>query len=76
MLGTYQLDHTSRSGLVGLLGIEQKTLPGLGSPRDDMVGNIGSLLVLQVGSELITSQSIGAEPEVVLGVDDVPMVIC
>lgn len=40
-----------------------------------MVGDIGSLLVLQVGGKLVAGDRLGTEPEVVLGVDDVPIAI-
>lgn len=69
---TYQLDDTGRGLLVGLLGVEQKTLAGLSSPGHNVVSDIGSLLVLQVGGELLAAYGVGAEPEVSLGVDDVP----
>ena len=70
---TYQLNDTSRGLLVSLLGVEQETLAGLRGPGNGMVSNIGDLLVLQVGRKLLSADGIGTEPEVCLGVDDVPL---
>lgn len=73
---TYQLNDTSRGLLVSLLGVEQETLAGLRGPRHDVVGDISGLLVLEIGGQLLVAQGIGTEPEVSLGVDDVPFKVC
>jgi hypothetical protein len=69
-----QLDSASGGSLVRLLADEQETLAGLSGPRCYMVSNIGSLLVLQVGGKLLGGKSVRAEPEVVLGVENVPWI--
>lgn len=68
----YQLDSTSRGGLVALLAVEQKTLSSMGGPGDDVVRNLSSLLALQIRNKLVLGDGFGTEPEVVLGVDQVP----
>lgn len=66
------MDSAGRGALIAFLAVEEQTLSGLGSPGSDMVGNVGGLLILQVCSELVLGNGIGAEPEVLLGVDEVP----
>lgn len=68
LMNTYERD--SASGSLGVLAVEQETLSGLTSPGDDIVGDVGSLVSLEVG-ELVLGGSLGAEPEMVLGVDEV-----
>lgn len=70
---TYQLDGAMGSRLVPLLlAVEQKTLASLAGPRSNVVGGVGNLLVLQVVGESLGVDSLVAEPEELLGVDEVP----
>lgn len=63
---TYQVDGAVGGGLVlALLGEEKQTLSGLAGPG-------GKVVVLQEGGDLLGVNGITAEPEELLGVDEVP----
>lgn len=72
-MNAYQLDGTLGSGLV-LLTEKEETLASLGSPRLDVVGDVGNLVGLERG-ERLEVDGLGAEPEELLGVDEVPLKI-
>lgn len=62
----YQGNGAGWGGLVGtLVGEEKKTLAGLARPGCEVV-------VLQQGRKLLGVNGLGAEPEELLGVDEVP----
>ena len=70
---TYELDSTVGSRLfASLLTIEEKALSGLSSPRGNMMADLGGLLRLQIGGEVLGVNWTGTEPKVLLGVDEVP----
>lgn len=73
ILNAYQLDGTLGSGLV-LLTEKEETLASLGSPGLDVVGDVGNLVGLERG-ERLEVDGLGAEPEELLGVDEVPLKI-
>lgn len=52
---------------------EQKTLSGVGSPGNVVLGNLDVLLSLLVGGEEISLDGIGAEEEESLAGDEVPV---
>ena len=60
-----------RGGLVALLAEEEETAAGLRSPGSDVVSNLGRLVGLERG-ESLGVDGIAAEPEKLLGVEDVP----
>jgi hypothetical protein len=68
---SYEVDGAVGSSLVALLAVEEETLAGLGGPRGDMVGNIGDLVGLERGDGLEVD-GLSAEPEQLLGVQEVP----
>lgn len=48
-MGTYQVDHASRAGLLtGLLGEEQETLSSVRCPRGIMIRVLNGLLATEV----------------------------
>ncbi len=57
--------------LVALLAVEEEALAGLGSPRGDVVGDLGDLVGLE-SSDGLEVNGIRAEPEELLGVEEVP----
>jgi len=68
---TYQVNSTLRGSLVAFLAVEEQALAGLGSPRSDVVGNISDLVGLERGDGLEVN-GLRAEPEELLGVEEVP----
>jgi hypothetical protein len=68
---SYEVDGAVGSSLVTLLAVEEETLAGLGGPRGDMVGNISDLVGLERGDGLEVD-GLSAEPEQLLGVQEVP----
>ena len=68
---TYKLDGAVGGSLVALLAVEEQTLAGLGGPRGDVVGDVGDLVGLERADRLEVD-GIGAEPEQLLGVEEVP----
>lgn len=63
---TYQVDGAMGSGLVlALLGEEQETLAGLACPG-------GEVVVLQESGDLLRVDRLGAEPEELLAVNEIP----
>lgn len=67
------MDSALGGGLV-LLAEEEETLASLGGPGSDVVGNISNLVGLEVGGSLQVN-SIRAEPEELLGVNEVPVAV-
>jgi hypothetical protein len=65
------VDRAGGSSLVALLAVEEEALAGLGSPRGDMVSNIGDLVGLERRDGL-EIDGLSAEPEELLGVQEVP----
>lgn len=65
------MDGANGSSLVALLVEEEETLAGLSSPGSDVVGNIGDLVGLERADGLEVD-GIGAEPEELLVVEEVP----
>lgn len=64
-----------RSGLLRLLAEEEKTLASLSSPGVDVVGSLGDLISLEVADRLGVNR-LGAEPQELLGVEEVPFDYC
>lgn len=54
------------------LAVEEHALASLGSPRGNLVSNLGGLLLLQVGGQGLRIDGIGTEPEQLLLVQEVP----
>lgn len=72
---TYQIDDSSRSGLVlGTLCEEEQTLSSLGRPGTGWVRD-AVLLVGEVGGQVLHLDSLIAEPEVALGESETPVEI-
>jgi hypothetical protein len=61
-----------RGSLVGTLAEEKQALAGFRSPCNNVVGNIGSLIMLE-GAHSLGVNGIGTEPEELLGVEEVPV---
>jgi len=70
-LTAYKVDSTVRGSLVALLAVEEEALAGLSGPRGDVVGDIGSLVGLERGNRLEVD-GLRAEPEELLGIEEVP----
>jgi hypothetical protein len=69
---TYQVDDASWVGLLGgLLGEEQETLAGVGSPSGILVGNFG-LLPAEIACKVLRLDSVGSEVEELLLEDETP----
>ena len=66
----YQLNSTLGSSLV-LLSEEQETLASLGGPSVDVVSDVSDLVGLERRNSLEVD-GLSAEPEELLGVDEVP----
>jgi len=59
--------------LVGALAEEKQTLASLGCPRSNVVSNLGNLVMLE-GAHGLGVNGLGAEPEELLGVKEVPCI--
>lgn len=71
---TYQVDDTSRVGLVlSALGKEKKTLAGLAGPSSVGVSK-AKLFILEVGGELLALDGLLGEPEVSLDKAEAPVI--
>lgn len=69
---TYQVDDTSWVGLLGgLLGEEEETFAGVGSPGGVLVGSLG-LLATEVACEVLGVDGLGPEEEELLLEDEAP----
>jgi len=63
-----------RNALVlALLGEEKETLASLGSPGGNGVGNLRGLVGLE-GADALDLNGVGAEPEELLGREEVPII--
>lgn len=60
-----------RGRLVALLAEEEKALASLGGPRSHMVSDLGNLVGFE-GADGLEVDGVRAEPEELLGVDEVP----
>ena len=70
----YKVDGTVGRSLVALLAEEEQALASLGSPRGNVVSDISDLVGLERGDGLQVNR-VGAEPEELLGVEEVPMCV-
>jgi hypothetical protein len=68
---TYKVDGTVGRSLVALLAEEEEALASLGSPRGNVVGDVSDLVGLERADRLQVNR-VGAEPEELLGVEEVP----
>lgn len=69
---TYQVDDASRVGLLGsLLGEEQQTLSGVGSPGGVLVGSLW-LLATKVAGEVLALNGLSSQVEELLLEDEAP----
>lgn len=68
---TYKVDGAVGGSLVTLLAVEEEALASLGGPRGHMVGNLGDLVGLERADRLQVD-GVRAEPEELLGVEEVP----
>jgi hypothetical protein len=68
---SYKVNGALGSSLVGPLAEEEQTLAGFGSPGSNMVGDTGSFVGLE-GRQGLGVDGIRSEPEVLLGVENVP----
>lgn len=71
-MATYQVDDADRAGL---LAEEKEALAGLGGPGSGVAASLDVLLAAAVVGESGRLNGIGAEPEELLGVDEVPAMV-
>lgn len=65
------MDRALGGSLVSLLAVEEQTLSGLRCPGSNVVGNAGGLVGLE-RCQGLGVDGISSEPEVLLGVENVP----